>query len=194
MKNLLVVFVFVFSVPFLSVNAQKQFDVKGVIVPRTIDFQNNTLELNGFGTRSKLWFDVYVQALYLTKLSQDPKQILESDTEMAVRIQIISSLVTSKKLSKAFNKGLIKSVGEENIVKIQPQVDLLNKFISREDTKNGDSFNLIYNPSDKSIWVYKNDHLEGKVPGIEFKKAFFGIWLSDDPVDKDLKNDLLGKN
>ncbi|MBC7641234.1 MAG: chalcone isomerase family protein [Flavobacterium sp.] len=173
--------------------SQKEFDIKGVIVPRTIDFQGHKLELNGFGTRSKLWFDVYVQALYLTSLSQDAKAICDSETEMGIRIQIISSLVTSKKLSKALNKGLIKSVGEENLPKIQSQADQLEKLIGKEITKEGDAFNLIYNPIDFSISVYKNDKLEGKIIGLEFKKAFFGIWLSDNPVDADLKNDLLGK-
>lgn len=173
--------------------SQKEFDINGVIVPRNISFQGHNLELNGFGTRSKLWFDVYVQALYLTSLSQDAKAICNSETEMGIRIQIISSLVTSKKLSKALNKGLLKSVGDENLPKIKSQADQLEKLIGRELTKEGDAFNLIYNPIDFSIWVYKNDKLEGKIIGLDFKKAFFGIWLSDNPVDVDLKNDLLGK-
>lgn len=173
--------------------SQKEFDVKGVIVPRTIEFQGHKLDLNGFGTRSKLWFDVYVQALYLTSLSQDAKAICDSETEMGIRIQIISSLVSSKKLSKALYKGLAKSVGDENLAKIKLQTDQLEKLIGKEATKEGDAFNLIYNPLDYSIWVYKNDKLEGKILGLDFKKAFFGIWLSDNPVDEDLKSDLLGK-
>ncbi len=194
MKKLLILTACLYIFQTFNLFAQKQFDVKGTVVPRFIKFNYHDLELNGFGTRSKLWIDVYVQALYLTQLSQDPKQILESDSEMAIRIQIISSLVTSKKLSKAFNKGLIKSVGEENIDKIQSQADQLNEMISREETKENDFFNLIYSPAEKSILVFKNDKLEGKISGFDFKKALFGIWLSDDPVDKDLKNDLLGKN
>lgn len=178
----------------ISIYSQKQFETEGIIVPRYIGYQEKKIELNGFGTRSKLWIDVYVQALYLSKLSQDPKEIIESNTEMGIRIQIISSLVTSKKLSKALNKGLKKSVGDENIAKIQTEVDLLDKMLSDQPTKEKDFFNLIYNPNETSVFVYKNDNLLGKIPGFEFKKAFFGIWLSENPVDTDLKNDLLGKN
>jgi Chalcone isomerase-like len=191
-KSLFVIVLLI--VNFMSMFAQNQYQTKGVVVPRYIDYQDRKLELNGFGTRSKLWIDVYVQALYLTILSQDPKEIMEGKSVMAIRIQIISSLVTSKKLSKAFKKGLIKSVGEENISKIQPQADLLNKFITDGETKDKDFFNLIYAPSEESILVFKNDKLVGKIPGFDFKKALFGIWLSDNPVDKDLKNQLLGKN
>ena len=191
-KNLtLIIFFALFTCQFSY--SQKHFDVNGVIVPRHIDFKGKQLELNGFGTRSKLWMDVYVQALYLSVLSQDADAILNSNSVMGIRIQITSSLVTSKKLSKAFEKGLRKSIGEENIEKIRPQADILEKLIGREPTVEKDFFNLIFSPEDTSIWVYKNDKLEGKIPGLEFKKAFFGIWLSNNPVDADLKNDLLGK-
>ena len=191
-KNLTLIIFFAFLACQFTYS-QKHFDVNGVIVPRHIDFKGKQLELNGFGTRSKLWMDVYVQALYLSVLSQDAEAILNSNSVMGIRIQITSSLVTSKKLSKAFEKGLRKSIGEENIEKIRPQADILEKLIGREPTVEKDFFNLIYSPEDTSIWVYKNDKLEGKIPGLEFKKAFFGIWLSDNPVDSDLKNDLLGK-
>jgi len=31
------------------------------------------------------------------------------------------------------------------------------------------------------------------VQGLDFKKALFGIWLSDNPVQENLKNDMLDK-
>lgn len=174
--------------------AQKQIDVDGVIVPRFIKFENREIELNGIGIRSKLWFDVYTQALYLTKLSQDPVEILESNTTMAMRIQITSSLVTSKKFSKSINNGVEKSVGEIEFPKYKEELDLLEKFINTEKIVEKDIFNLVYNPTDESMWIIKNDVFKGKILGKDFKKAFFGIWLSDKPIDQKLKNDLLGKN
>ncbi|WP_395046873.1 chalcone isomerase family protein [Flavobacterium sp.] len=194
MKNFILPFfiLFLFIQPNVA-TAQNQFETEGVIVPRTIEFQNKTLQLNGFGTRSKMWVDVYVQALYLSSLSQEAQYILDNDTEMGIRIQILSNLVSSKKLTKSLNNGMEKSVGKENMKQFESQITLLESLLSTEDTKKDDAFNLIYNPIDTSIWVYKNNKLEGKIPGFEFKKAFFGIWLSNNPVDEDLKNDLLGK-
>jgi hypothetical protein len=194
MKNFILPFFILFLfIQSNVVTAQNQFETEGVIVPRTIEFQNKTLQLNGFGTRSKMWVDVYVQALYLTSLSQEAQYILDNDTEMGIRIQILSNLVSSKKLTKSLNNGMEKSVGKENMKQFESQITLLESLLSTEDTKKDDAFNLIYNPIDTSIWVYKNNKLEGKIPGFEFKKAFFGIWLSNNPVDEDLKNDLLGK-
>lgn len=193
MKKIIFTFLFFVSAVLTNVYAQKQIVVEGITLPRTIEFEGKNLQLNGFGTRTKMWTEVYLQALYLTTLSEDPKEIINSDTDMAIRLQITSSLVTSKKLTKSLQKGITKSVGEENISKYKTQLELLEKLLGREDTNVNDGFNLIYSPSDKSIWIYKNNILEGKIPGLEFKKAFFGIWLSDNPVDEDLKNSLLGK-
>lgn len=194
MKNSIVLsLIFFFTLSASEGIAQEKFFVKGITLPRIIPFENEQLQLNGFGTRSKMWMDVYVQALYLTVLSEDSRDILSGDTNMGIRLHIISPLVTSKKLSKSLNKGIAKSIGEENVPKFSVQLEILEKLLNREATVQDDVFDLIYASSDKSIWVYKNNKLEGKIPGFEFKKAFFGIWLSDNPVDGELKDELLGK-
>ncbi|MGL2994259.1 chalcone isomerase family protein [Flavobacterium sp. TSSA_36] len=194
MKNsitCLLVLLFCFS--FSNGIAQEKFSVNGVTIPRTIDFENQKLQLNGFGSRTKFWTEVYVQALYLTILSEDSKDILDSDTNMGIRLQITSSLVSSQKLSKSLHKGMVKSIGEENLAQFTTQLDLLEKLLNREATVENDAFNLLYSSAEKSILVYKNNKLEGKIPGFDFKKAFFGIWLSNTPVDLELKEALLGK-
>lgn len=194
MKNSITLLaIFFLTLSFSKGIAQEKFSVNGVTVPRTIDFENQKLQLNGFGSRTKFWTEVYVQALYLTVLSEDAKDILDSDTNMGIRLQITSSLVSSQKLSKSLHKGMVKSIGEENIPQFKTQLDLLEKILNREATVENDAFNLIYSSTEKSILVYKNNQLEGKIPGFDFKKAFFGIWLSNNPVDAELKDALLGK-
>lgn len=192
-KSITLTVVLFLTLSFSNVFSQEKFSLNGVTVPRTIDFENQKLQLNGFGTRTKFWTEVYVQALYLTVLSEDAKDILDSDTNMGIRLQITSSLVSSQKLSKSLHKGIVKSIGEENLPKFKTQLDLLEKLLNREATVENDAFNLIYSSNEKSILVYKNNQLEGKIPGFDFKKAFFGIWLSNNPVDAELKDALLGK-
>lgn len=193
MKKLLPLLSLLLILPFSNVMAQKEFNVNGVIVPRTLEFKSRELSLNGVGQRSKMFTELYVQALYLSQLSQDAAFIIDSDTEMAIRIQITSGLVSSKKLSKALEKGVEKSVGPKGFLKLTDKLLQLERLIGKEETKKGDAFNLIYSPIDSALLIYKNDRYEGKIDGFEFKKAFFGIWLSEDPVDKILKEDLLGR-
>jgi hypothetical protein len=190
MKKLLLLITLVISALYSEANAQKQIVFEGVTIPRTITFENKTLQLNGAGSRSKMWVEVYIQALYLSILSQDPKEIINDDLAMSIRIEITSALVSSGKLTRAMHTGFEKSAGD-NFETLKPKMELLKSFLADEITK-GDVFELTYNPADKSIWVIKNKAFKGKVEGFEFKKVFFGIWLGDKPVDEELKNSLLG--
>lgn len=171
--------------------AQTQFEQDGVTIPRTIEIQKKSLQLNGFGTRSKAWVDVYVQALYLSQLSQDGAFIVDSEADMAIRIQITSKLVTSHKLTKNMEIGFEKSCGN-NLAAMQPRIDMLKSMLADKIVEK-DVFILAYNTLEESVAVYKNDELKGKIPGLDFKKALFGIWLAENPADKDLKEELLGK-
>ncbi len=190
MKKILLALTFLLSLQFSTVSAQTQLEVNGVTVPRKIEVQNKTMQLNGAGGRSKMWLEVYVQALYLTQLSQDPKFIIDSDTEMAIRIEITSSMVSSNKLTKAMNAGFEKSAGS-NLEELRPRIEQFKTLLSDPITEK-DVFVLWYNPFDQTVNVIKNEVVKGKVPGFDFKKALFGIWLSDKPVDEALKKHLLG--
>ncbi|MCV9931384.1 chalcone isomerase family protein [Flavobacterium sp. LS1R47] len=191
MNNFLFSLTVLMTLQFSTTTAQKVFNIEGVMVPRTIEFQNKTLSLNGAGGRSMMWSDIYVQALYLSQLSQDAKFIIDSDTEMAIRIEITSSMVSSKKLTKAMDDNFKKTAGD-NLNVLQPRIEELKYYLSDDITKK-DVFKLIYSPNDSSVWVYKNNQLKGKIQGFDFKKALFSIWLAEKPTDEKLKNQLLGK-
>lgn len=190
MKKILLIITLVISTLFSEANAQQQIVFEGVTIPRTITFENKTLQLNGAGSRSKMWVEVYIQALYLSQLTQNPKEIINDNLEMSIRIEITSALVSSGKLTRALNAGFEKSAGTD-FNTLKPKMELLKSYLA-EEIKRGDVFELTYNPIDSSVWVTKNGTLKGKVPGFDFKKVFFGIWLGDNPVDQDLKNSLLG--
>lgn len=193
MKKIVAILTIIITLQFTNATAQNKFVVNGVEIPRTLEFKGKKLSLNGIGQRSKFFTELYIQALYLTVLSQDAKQILDSELEMAIALHVSSGLITSKKLSKALEKGMEKSVGEKGILKFAKELKELEDLLSTEETKKGDVFELAFNPDDQSLWITKNKNYKGKITGLEFKKAFYGIWLSENPVDKTLKEDLLGK-
>ncbi|MCV9927306.1 chalcone isomerase family protein [Flavobacterium sp. LS1R49] len=191
MKNLLLLFTLILTLQFSTVAAQKTFTIDGVTIPRTIQFQSKTLSLNGGGGKSTMWPGTYLQALYLSQLSQDPKFILDSDTPMGVRIEVTSATVSSAKLMKAIDDNFKKTYAG-NIETLRPKIEEFKSYFMGDINKKN-IFKLVYSPSDTSVWIYKNNQLKGKIQGLEFKKALFGIWLSDKPADEKLKNQLLGK-
>lgn len=177
-----------------NIFAQKTGEVDGVLIPRTVKFSNKEILLNGVGVRSKFIFDVYTQALYLTNLSNDPIEIMNSNSTMGMIFYMTSPLVTANKFSRSLDAGIRKTVGDEKWLTFRKEIDLMEELVSLDKIVKNDVFNIIYNDVDSSIWVIKNGVVKGKILGFEFKKAFFGIWLSDKPVKESLKKELLGIN
>ena len=174
-------------------HAQNDREIDGVIIPKTIKFAEKEMFINGVGIRSKFWAEIYTQALYLTKPSKNAAEIMNSDTKMAVIVYIRSPLVTSQKFSKSLVKGLKKTLSDERISAFKMQIDLLNELLNQEQITKNDVITMIYNDEDKAMWVIKNGVVKGQIPGFEFKKAFFGIWLSENPINASLKDNLLGQ-
>jgi len=55
----------------------------------------------------------------------------------------------------------------------------------------GDKYVIAY-IKNKGVVVMKNGKKLKTIPGYEFKKALFGIWLCPEPADEDLKEGMLG--
>jgi hypothetical protein len=165
-------------------------EIGGINMPESLQTGQTQLMLNGAGVREKFFIDVYVGGLYLKEKNQDPTAIIEADEPMAVRLHIISSMVTSKKMEKAWREGFEKATAG-NIEPIKVQIE---EFISvfKEEIKENDSYDLIYVPG-KGVQVSKNSEFRSAIGGLPFKKALFGIWLSEKPAQKSLKKAMLGE-
>lgn len=171
-----------------SVTAQKQ--VGDAVLPVTETFHGQTVSLNGAGIREKLWIDLYAAGLYLNEKSSDAGEILNAEKPMSIKLHIVSKLISSEKMVEAVTEGFEKSTNG-NTAPIQKEIDTMLGFF-KEDIKKNDVFDLVYLPT-KGVVAYKNGEEKGTVKGMEFKKALFGIWLSNRPADDDLKESLLAK-
>jgi len=165
-------------------------EIGGINMPESLETGQTTLMLNGAGVRTKLFFDIYVGGLYLKERSQDSTAITEADEPMAIRLHVTSSMLTSKKMEKATRKGFEKATGG-NIEPIKVQLDEFCSVFKKE-IKEDNSYDLIYVPG-KGIEVYINGEYTAVTEGLAFKKALFGIWLSDKPAQKSLKRAMLGE-
>jgi hypothetical protein len=172
-----------------TISSEAQQVVAGVNLDTKMAIEGQELELNGAGIREKLWFDLYVGSLYLEKKSNNAKEIVNSKDAIAIRLDVLSTMVTSKKMVEALDEGLIKSTNNT----IAPIKDKVAKFKSlfKDEIKVGDKFILVY-ISEKGVVFYKNGVKKGVIEGYDFKKALFGIWLGDNPVDSTMKDNLLG--
>ncbi|MCU4188223.1 chalcone isomerase family protein [Flavobacterium sp. HXWNR29] len=172
----------------LTVNAQKT--VSGVKVDEKLSLEGQSLVLNGAGTREKMWIDLYVGSLYLPKKSSSAKDIMDSKDAGAIKLNIISGMITSDKMISAINEGFENSTGKKT-APLKAKIDKFKGFF-KEEIKKGDVF-IIMNVPNEGVVVFKNGVKKGTIEGHDFKKALFGIWLCDKPADADLKSAMLGK-
>jgi hypothetical protein len=161
----------------------------GANVPDKIEFQGTSLNLNGHGTRVVFFMKVYEGSLYLKNKSSSQEEIINNDQPMAIRIDVTSEMVTSDAMKKALNEGLEKSTNN-NTDPISKEINQLSLSFNTS-VSSGDYYEFIYIPK-KGTHILKNHELEQLIEGLEFKKAFFGIFLSDNPIQKNLKKAMLG--
>lgn len=211
MKKIIVtLFALVFSLNGLFA----QTTVSGVKLPSKLGFSGTTREFNGAGTRTKYFVKVYVAGLYLKDKSKDAKAILNADKPMSIRLQIISSMLTNDVMVKYIREGFSKSLNGKTDP-FKDHIDLICEVFSSEPTKIGDVYDIHYTPGvgvsaskNGKPYIFKNlknklgkpyaivlkntKNGQDALPGLDFKKGLFGIWLSNDPVDVKLKEGMLG--
>jgi hypothetical protein len=157
--------------------------------PEVIEFEGSTLMLNGKGTRVVFFMKIYEGSLYIENNSSDADEIINSASPMALRIDVTSEMVTADAMKKALSDGLEKSTNNKTGPILNEIEQLSSSFNSA--VTSGDFYEFIYIP-EIGTHVLKNDELVELIPGFDFKKAFFGIFLSDNPIQKNLKKAMLG--
>ncbi|MBQ4818451.1 chalcone isomerase family protein [Aquimarina sp. MMG016] len=153
-------------------------------------FGETELMLNGAGERARL----YAAALYLDldfnpDDLEDGIKVAEKDATMALTIKITSGTLTIDEWKDLIRVGLERATDGNSYVfeeQIRDFLGLMPNKINRFDI-----FKIMYKKGG-TIYLYKNRTLLGTVKSIEFKKAFFKIWFGENPVDEELKEDLLG--
>ncbi len=177
------------SLALIGSNAHAK-KLRGIELSETATFGNDELVLNGAGVRTRLIIKLYVGSLYTTEKSSDANVIINANEPMAIRLNIISDLLTRSKMVKALKAGFNNATGG-NTAAIQPQIDqMLGLMQGKIGTK--DQYTLNYRPA-TGTHVSKNGEEIGVIEGLEFKKALFGIWLSGKPAQASLKAGMLGK-
>ncbi|MDF1672070.1 MAG: chalcone isomerase family protein [Vicingaceae bacterium] len=185
-KLLFILTIILISIP--NVYSQKTFG--DVTIPKKMMVGKTVLQLNGAGVREKMWIDLYVCGLFVKTKTTNAQNIIDSKEHCAIKIQIVSSLITSKKMSDAVEDGFKNSLGKPT-KEMRVKIDKFKSFFAESEIEDGDIYDIIYIPS-KGVVVFKNGKIQPIIEGYEFKKALFAIWLGDKPADDDLKDDLLG--
>ena len=172
---------------FVSQNANGQKVISGVTFFSDMYLGGEKLTINGGGLREKYFIDLYVAALYIKTKTKDASTIINSDEPMGITIKLVSNSVTREKFIESVNTGF-KNASHGKATK-----DEISKFTGAfiYEFKKGDIINFKYT-KDNGVLIEKNSIKLITIPGLEFKKALFSIWLGKIPADETLKSGMLG--
>ena len=167
-------------------------EVANVELPEqlNLDDQSTPLVLNGAGIRKKFFFKVYLASLYLPQRVSDANSILAGNQANRVRMDMLHSEVSKKKLTAAWNDGFEANHSAEELAPLKGRIEAFNALF--ETLVAGDRVELDYIPQ-TGTRVTINDVVKGVIPGEDFNRALLRIWLGEAPVTKSLKGELLGK-
>ena len=173
-----------------SLAAAAQTKIGGVIMPNVVKAGDEYLKINGGGIREKMMLDLYIGVLYLREKSSDADKIIAADEPMAIKMRVVSGMVTKENMEEAIRTGFDKSTGG-NTTPLKTKIDQLITAGFKDEIAIGDIIDLIYLPA-KGTTLHKNNEPVTTITGLDFKKALFGIWLCAEPADENLKNKMLG--
>jgi hypothetical protein len=167
-------------------------EVEGVKMDATAQVGAATLQLNGVGLRTKVFFKVYVLGLYMPKKTGNAAQLLAQKGARRVAITMLRN-VDAETFAGALNDGLRDNHTEAQFAAMKPQLDALNANLKAVgEAKKGDVIHFEFVP-DTGTRVIVNGQARGSViAGDEFFTSVLRIWLGEKPVDADLKKGLIG--
>ncbi len=178
---------------FLLTQTLYSIEVAGIRFDESFFIKGVKLHLNGVGILRKSMFriKIYANALYLAVPDTAPERIVAADKPMAVRMHILYRRISHNQLVKGLKNGFSYSLNHD-VVKLRLLQSRIHRFLSFFVGKphKYDTATFLYIPGE-GTHVSINNSYQGCIPGLDFKRALFGIWLGANPADKQMKKDML---
>lgn len=175
----------VVTVGFAS--ASHAAEIEGVEFVDRVHAGDTELILQGTGLlRYRVVFKGYVAGLYLGEESE-PGSVL-ADTPRRLEISYFWA-IDAEDFADATIEGIARNVDDATFESLRDRIDQINALY--EDVEPGDRYALTYLPG-KGTELSKNDVSIGRIRGADFAAALFDIWLGEEPLDRGLRDTLLG--
>jgi hypothetical protein len=194
MKQLIsLIITILFSTAFY-VEAKIVGDVK---ISDSITFKNKSLKSQGAGVRSKFFIDLYVASFFSEKIinskrlsSTESYEVVNSRSLKAIRLNIVSDLISSEKMLDSINTGFKIATDDNKAIAVY-----ITEFTSIFDQpiEKKDQFTFISEPG-VGVHILKNNQRITTINNDDFRQVLLSIWLGPNPIDDDLKRDMLGNS
>jgi hypothetical protein len=161
-------------------------EIENVEFDERITAGNRVLELQSLGLlRYRVFIKGYVAALYLEP-GTAPADALEA-VPKRLELEYLWP-IAGERFGPVAESALARSLDAESFERLRPQIEALHE--KYQDVEPGDRYALTYLP-EEGTELAKNGVRLALVPGEEFGRAYFGIWLGEAPLDRKLRDQLL---
>ncbi len=160
--------------------------LKEVCVEPVKTIAGQKIPLTGLQLFTYWGFELYTAALYLPQGTHSIEGAL-SDVPKSLFL-IYRRKIRNDQIIKAGSHNLEKNPSN-NVLALQERLDRLNA--AYRSVQKNDRYELLYEPGRGTTLLF-NDKPLVTLPGVDFQKAYFGIWLSDYPLNAKLRDGLLG--
>lgn len=165
-------------------------EVAGVHVDDRIRVGTQELVLNGAGIRTKVFFKVYVGALYTGAHATTPEAVYEAAGPRRISLHLLRDL-DAQALHEALDEGLRNNLSATELDALKgPAGQLATLMKSIGKARSGTVIAIDFGADGLAVSV--NGEARGQVAGGAFAKALLRVWLGEKPADADLKKALLG--
>lgn len=166
-------------------------EIGGVNLADEISQSNGTiLKLNGAGIRSKFFFKIYVGALYLETQSSEVQEVISKNGGKQIYMHFLYDEVEKEDLVEGWNDGFQANGSSAQLVELAQQISSFNALF--DTVKSGDVVVLDYQPEVGTSVIIRNQK-KGTIPGKLFNDLLLSIWLGEEPVTEDLRDEMLGR-
>ncbi|AMC34667.1 chalcone isomerase family protein [Janthinobacterium sp. B9-8] len=187
MKKLLMTASFV-----LAAQSSMALEVAGVNLADRAELASQSLALNGAGVRKKVFFDVYLAALYVPVKTQDASSVVNGAVPRRMELRMLRE-VSAATMHEGFVDSLKANQSEAALVTLAPKIAELEQVFKQVKTAaKGDVILLDFIPG-QGTRVTVRGKTYTTIAGDDFAAAMLSIWLGKAPVNDSLKSALLGK-
>ena len=170
----------------LSATGLDGAQVNGAVFEKAVFINGNRLTLRGASLlRYLVVIKAYAGAFYL-EAGLPPDRALDDVARQLVLHYFHA--IPADGFARATAAMIEKNVSAEQFARMAPGIDRMNALY--RDVAPGDRYTATYLPGVGTELALNGQSL-GTVPGADFSRAFFSIWIGDHPIDKGFRNDLL---
>jgi hypothetical protein len=168
-------------------------ELAGVEIEEVVNLSvgGQQVRLRGTAVKSDAHQSIYVGGLYLQNDAQSVADILNNDGAKRFVLYCQNSTIKPDALIRALNIGITANHTEQELALLEPMVEQFNQIWSTE-IKQGDKVWIDFIPEQGTI-VTINGEQKGFIPGKQFYNAFLKTWLGDNPINPEMKKQLLGQ-